>query len=107
MNRRFFMKASAVAVTTPFILPTFHGEVVPKRYRGFDISIIRTDGPPPGRCYWSGVPKKRKVSKYFYISNGSNHNGIFFDSNESDIEIWNKVKLGVDGAIDRYQKGVA
>ncbi len=120
MNRREFIKSTIALAVVPVLPVLAVGEKslvlykgsstgklqsVPSRYRGFDISITSTSENAPKSN--NGVPMKwvkPKGFKYFYAQNGTVHNGVYFDGNKSDIDIWTSLKPTIDRAIERWKK---
>lgn len=94
MNRRDLFKLVGLFTVAPFLPKVAGCPSVPRRYRGFDITIGPTTNP---NHIVMGA------DKYFHAGNGKYHQGAIF-SDKPDIEIWRQVKPALDGAIDRHNK---
>ena len=76
--------------------------LVPKKYRGFDITIsLFPDDEAPNGLIWSVPNNDGKKYKYIYAYDGKYHNGVYFDEDKTNIEIWNKIRPVLDKSIDR------
>ena len=98
MDRREFIKvvgAAMAAMSSGGVLEAVCStvDVVPSKYRGFDIRIDE-------------VCKPYGYVQQLFVSNGKYHQAILFDEKD-EVEIWNKYKPYLDQAIDRFEKKVA